>query len=352
MVFLLGAIKGNSQEVPAVPKERRLIVLPSLFRNPETRFGLILGAVYTLKLDKTENGRPSLIKAGVGYTQNKQFISYISGQIFTAERRYQLNADLGYYNYFFPFGGVGFSTPSDYNENYYVRFPRVRLTALRRAGANIYYGPKLAYDQYTIRRTQSGGLLEQSFITGSKGGPLFQYGFQLNYDSRDNIFSAQKGWLVESSVTASDNKVLGNYTFVNYVLNVNQYLAVKENTTFAWNVCGDFFTGDPPFNAMAYLGGPFNMRGFYSGRYRDRQAISSQAEIRWRIIPWFSVVGFLSSGTVANEISGMRFDQMLYTAGTGFRLTLNEKSRMGVRVDYAYTNKGYGNFYVGVGEAF
>jgi hypothetical protein len=52
---------------------------------------------------------------------------------------------------------------------------------------------------------------------------------------------------------------------------------------------------------LALLGGPETMRGYYMGRYRDKQLLAAQVE--WRFSIWwrFIGVGFYGIGDVTND---------------------------------------------------
>lgn len=334
-------------------KGRAFVVAPAPFRYPETRFGVVVAALYTFRFDTKDTiSRPSQIQVGGGYTQNKQVLSYVNSLLVTPGRKYLINTECGYYDYFYPFGGIGFSQPADYNENYFVKFPRIRATVLKRFGENIYVGPRFYYDQYKITKVEPNGLLDGGTITGSKGGSLVQYGLVSTFDTRDNIFSAYSGSFVEFGVTGASEAIAGNYNFTRVSMSASKYQPLRKNLTLVVNGTGDFYFGDPPFNGTAYLGGPRVLRGFYEGRYRNRKAISTQAELRWRVLPWLGFVGFVSTGTVANDIDGFRADQLLFSAGPGVRFTISQKDRLNLRIDYGQTNKGYGNLYVTFFEAF
>ncbi len=359
IVFLLICISAlwntvhGQDSIASAANKTTFIVLPAPFRYPETRFGVVVGGLLTYRLNSSDSlDRPSQLQAGGGYTQNKQILSYINSQIVTSGQRYLINTEFGYYRYFFPFGGIGFSEGKDYNENYSVLFPRVRATVLKRWSQNFYAGMRLFYDNYKLYNLAENGLLAEGKITGSAGGMLFQSGLVGVYDSRDNIFSPYQGSLIELSVTGGNKSVLGDYNFSRWFLSASKYFPLGKKVTLAGNAIADIYNGNPPFNNLAYLGGAKNLRGFYEGRYRNKKALSAQGEIRLRVLPWLGFVAFTGTGTVAETIDAFRIDQLLVTAGTGIRFTINKKDRVNLRIDYGQTNKGYGNFYLTFAEAF
>ncbi len=94
------------------------------------------------------------------------------------------------------------------------------------------------------------------------------------------------------------------------------------------------------------------MRGFYEGRFRDRQAISLQAEYRQQLLSRLGFVLFGSAGRVGNEISDLGVAGLKYGGGAGLRLMLNRKERLNIRIDYARGSNQSSGLYFAIGEAF
>jgi hypothetical protein len=99
------------------------------------------------------------------------------------------------------------------------------------------------------------------------------------------------------------------------------------------------------------LGGFRFLRGYYTGRFRDKNLVFYQTEIRipvyWRI----GVVAFAGVGQVAPDLKSFSFDQMKLTGGGGLRFTLSRRERANIRFDYGFTKDG-GGFYLVFGESF
>lgn len=77
---------------------------------------------------------------------------------------------------------------------------------------------------------------------------------------------------------------LGNkYAFSSTEVTTNYYHPVWKGGVLA----GQFHTllnyGDPPWGLMATLGSSYSMRGYYEGRYRDKNAMDVQLELRQHV---------------------------------------------------------------------
>ena len=93
------------------------------------------------------------------------------------------------------------------------------------------------------------------------------------------------------------------------------------------------------------------MRGYYTGRYRDRRALAAQLE--YRFLPLFSgsrfgAALFGSIGTVFPEWSVKR---LVWSVGLGPRFLLFPQKDIYTRFDIALTEEGSGVYFY-IGEAF
>ena len=97
------------------------------------------------------------------------------------------------------------------------------------------------------------------------------------------------------------------------------------------------------------------MRGYYGGRYRDRNYLAGQAELRYRMSERLGVVGFLGTGEVFH--STFTFPALKPNYGGGIRYFVDTEKGLSIRADYAVGQKMAGEarqsgFYIGLGQAF
>jgi hypothetical protein len=102
------------------------------------------------------------------------------------------------------------------------------------------------------------------------------------------------------------------------------------------------------------MGGDMMMRGYYQGRYRDKNLLAAQVE--YRILPfafskrWGAAV-FAAASAVAPELRAFQLDKTQFAAGGGLRYLLFQKKDIFLRLDVGFTREGPG-FYFFTGEAF
>ena len=93
------------------------------------------------------------------------------------------------------------------------------------------------------------------------------------------------------------------------------------------------------------------MRGYYEGRYRDRQYLAGQAEYRFPL--WWRIGGaaFAGMGDVAPDLGSFTFSSLKPSYGLGLRFMINKEEKVNIRLDYAWGKETSG-FYLEITEAF
>ena len=93
------------------------------------------------------------------------------------------------------------------------------------------------------------------------------------------------------------------------------------------------------------------MRGYYEGRYRDKNMIVFQMEHRMPVWWRFGMVGFLGFGDVSDTIRNFALKEFKHSIGFGIRYLLNPEEKLNIRLDYAF-GKDTSGFYITWFEAF
>ena len=105
---------------------------------------------------------------------------------------------------------------------------------------------------------------------------------------------------------------------------------------------------------LSLMGGESLMRGYYLGRYRDKNLIAGQLE--YRILPFnfskrWGASAFMAAGQVYDENETFQFKNLLPTGGLGLRFLVFPEKDIYTRVDVAFTEEGRGIYFF-IGEAF
>ncbi|WP_410966541.1 BamA/TamA family outer membrane protein, partial [Salmonella sp. SAL04182] len=169
------------------------------------------------------------------------------------------------------------------------------------------------------------------------------------WDDRDFIPNPRKGQYATLRYTHFAPDVGSDTRFDEYQLHYSRYHAVNDKDVLAWEADGAFTQGDVPWNMLPLLGSNHRMRGYYEGRYRDKNAISGQLEYRHKLSWRHGVVGWVGEGTMGSSLHHLDDGRWLPSAGVGYRFEF--KPRVNVRLDYG-VGKASSGFYFQVGEAF
>ncbi len=325
-------------------------IYPLIFYLPETRLGFTLAGIYTFRAEGNLSNKASNIQAGVGYTLNKQILTYAFFTYWRNENTQLIRGELGYYDYFYPFYGLGDSTLETAQEDYFVRFPRIRANYLISRNKEFYIGPSIHFDNYNIYRTEEARLLQTGDINGSEGGNVSGLGVAATLDRRDVQFYPRKGQFLEGSLLYYHSIIGSDYNYPKLSLAMSQYIPINQKMVLALNYLQEYSGDDAPFQELPLYGGPKYARGYVIGRYRDQHQVVLQAELRFPIIWRFKGAAFTSVGNVSDKLRNIT-DDLKFNYGLGLRFLLSKEDQLNIRFDYGFSSEG-GSAYLTIGEAF
>ncbi len=342
-----------TQEEDTLKDERKnfLIGFPAAFYTPETKWGFGAGGVYNFYLNENDTISPSSqLQLAVSYTQRKQVLIYLPFNLYMKEWTNLVEGEFGYYDYIFPFYGVGANSEKADFENYNSKYFRFQMDALKKVKKNIFGGIRYWIDTQDIYRIKEEGILDLNSVLGETGGIISGLGPVLRLDKRDNIYSTTNGSYVSLLYQRFDKLIGSEFNFGRVRIDARKFWSHKK-ITLAGQFYSDVNWGDVPFFQKAKLGGTKKLRGYLQGRYIDNISLIPQLEIRRPIWKRIGGVGFISTGSVISSLEDLPKSKWRYSYGAGLRYTLDKEKRLKVRVDYAFTPEG-SNFYFTIGEAF
>lgn len=218
------------------------------------------------------------------------------------------------------------------------------LTGRLYVGGTAEYNFTRATD-YSQKFTQTEYLPEGERMSYSATG----IGVNLEYDSRNSTTDASRG-IYASACEMIYPKGLGTCrgTLWSTTFTVDWYQRLWSSAVLAADLYGELHSDGTPWVMQSRAGGSYRMRGYYEGRYTDRNLIVLQVELRQRI--WRTLSGVVWGG--AGNIFGINsFDwrHTLPTYGLGVRWQLKYNIR--VRVDYGFGRRTSG-LVLSINEAF
>jgi hypothetical protein len=334
-------------------KSHGFLIFPLLQYSPETRAGVGISIVTYFRTSKKDTlYRPSVIHPFMGYTQNKQIFIESPFQLFFDKEKYYLYGLVSFFRYPYKFFGIGNNIPLDYSETYLSQYYSMTINVVKKIAPVVYAGVKIQTGIYSIKSIESQGLLYRNQISGIVGGVNNGIGLLVLYDTRDNIFSSSKGEYIEFSNVFNSPVFLSRYTYNSFIADARKFYRFYKKNIFAAQAYLNINAGNIPFYNLALLGGTKRMRGYYEGRYRDKNYLTFQLEYRSPFL--FNRVGaavFTAYGMVFDNIAGIQTSYIKPSYGAGIRIRFNRKELIHLRFDVA---KGYHSvgYYVTLSEAF
>jgi outer membrane protein assembly factor BamA len=361
LVFLLSENVCSAQGffknfLPDTSKHRKIFLnwIPFAGYSPETNFAFGAVGIATSNFGTdTVKQRPSSAQLALVYTLNKQLYFYIPYQLFFDEQKYSVYGEVGYYEYNYEFFGIGNNPtqPANYSEEYFVNYPRVRVTALRKLTTILYAGVKYSYDYFQITKEQPGGELITDSIPGSKGGGVSGLGAAFIIDSRDNIFFPSRGVYVETFLQPFTTWEGSDFKYTLFSVTASKYIATFKNQVLAFNLYYESAAGTAPFYELPYIGGETVLRGLYEGTFRNNYATALQGEYRFHIWRFIGGDVFGDMGEVFHTPHEASTTLLHYTYGGGLRFQVDPVQKINLRGDMGIY-KGQPAFYFTYGEAF
>jgi len=333
-------------------KKSSFILLPILFYTPETKIAGGLGCLYYFRTsDHKVKTRPSSIWMGLIYTQKKQFFIDFYPDLYLKKEVYHLTGNFSFRKFPDKFFGIGNNTTEDMEEHYTSQAFNLALCLQKKVRSKLYVGLQYEFEHSKIIKVENNGQLVKGEIEGSKGGTTSGMGAVINWDDRDSIIYPTRGIFCQLSANLFNQALGSDYNYNKFNLDFRQYSTLFFSHVLASQGYINIITGNPPFQKLSLLGGQNIFRGYYQGRYRDKNMIVFQTEYRMPIMWGFGLVGFVGIGDVADKMSNFKFGNFKYSIGLGIRYQISREEGTNLRLDFGFGKKSSG-VYITLNEAF
>ncbi len=351
LIFLLSSASAQQD---SAQNKLHLLVLPVIARSIETSWSFGTVGAFTFHIGKKDSTvRTSNFQVLGLYSLKKQLITALNGTLYFPKEKYILTEQFSFS--FFPdkFWGLGKSTPDSNEEPYNFKQVYIYLHGQHALAKYFYLGFLYEYQNLLKIEYQHAGLFDKENVVGRKAYHVSGLGLSLMYDTRNNAFAPDKGVLLQTSFNHFDPIEGSDFSYTNYVVDLRSYIKTFKKQVIAFQAYGFFNNGDTPLRSLASLGGANSMRGYYAGRYRDKNLAVLQAEYRIPVIGRLGVVAFGGIGNVTNHPNDLNFDLLKYSYGGGMRFALRKSEKLNLRFDYGIgKGKKDSGFYFQLGEAF
>ena len=325
---------------------------PYAYYTPETELAFGLGGIFIFYTSDHIDMLPSKVTIGGWYSTNGQYSLSLKPVIYFSHNKIYLELPLNFGHFVDRFWGIGNNTVDTGNEQYTLnaisatltfQVPPVWFSADRT-------GIIFDYNDTEIEDKQNNIYLIDNEVTGSNGGTLYGFGTDLVWDTRDNLFFPNSGGYQYFKFVVYPD--LSDFVYTFFELDVKHYNSFSPDHVLAGNFYFATTGGDVPFYKLPALGGQNRMRGYFEGRYRDKNYMTLQLEYRQYFWWKFGFVVFGGVGDVAPELTKFTINTIKYRYGLGLRFLFNKEEKVNLRVDLGFGNDGNSGIYFGIEEAF
>lgn len=350
--------------------------IPAAFIQQETGFAVSLASLPVWRFGTDTLTRKSNARLSGWISQKGQASVQLTHNIFTPGEKWYLLGELAYYKVNYFYYGIGNDTrKADESEvDYSLIIFNQRV--LHRLAPNWFGGlqyrlttlPTLSYGEPSesgrVNKFQAD--LNQGILTPAEaaGGTTSGFGPVLLYDGRDNVLATYRGQYLHVHGLFAGKYAGSDFNFNRFQIDARHFQPVfgNTNTILALQYLGQFHTGGHvPFRELSAFGADLGgsiynystlMRGIYEARYRDRQMMTFQAELRRKLFWRIDGAAFGAVGQVGNQLTDFSLGGTRVAGGIGARFRLNRRDRLNVRLDYGVGSGGSQGIYFAVGEAF
>lgn len=339
-------------------KKSSFVILPVLSSAPETGLEVGGAGLYSFYTDTANrNTRVSNIFGYATITTKGQNRLSLSTSYWTPQNKYHFTAGISYINFPFDFYGIGNNTFKANKDRIGQKRLKVNLAAEKKVADNFYIGLVAGGYHYDFTDGQPNSVFyTDPRVQFRRGGTNIYIGPSLIFDSRNNNTYTTSGALITSSFEITKGLFGLNYNGGFFNIEYTQFFSLSKKLVLGIDIQDQTLTGSQsPFFMMPTLGNDEIMRGYYNGRYRDRNLTVGQTELRYRLSDRIGIVGFVGTGEVFNK--SFSFSELKPNYGGGLRYFFDIEKGLSIRADYGIGQKVAGEarqsgFYVGLGQAF
>ncbi|MGY3053969.1 outer membrane protein assembly factor BamA [Pedobacter sp. UYEF25] len=334
--------------------------VPSFGYAQETGLQFGVGAIYSFYVDRKDTvNRSSNFSTTATYSTKRSYNFSLLGDAWTKGNRYHILEEIRFKKLPFSFYGLGNNTNAADEDKLVQQLIKLNFDLEKNTAENTYTGLSLGFEDYAFNDKITGGVLDSAKnIIGKQGGRVFYVGISQSYDTRNSNNYPTKGFFGRLTYQYAPN-IFGaqNFEGSKIGLNMRDFLRLGSKLVLGGQgIYNNVLSKNTPFYLLPQLGSDEIMRGYYSGRYRDKNLLAMQAELRYRYNNRFGAVIFAGAGTVWG-ISEFSLNTFKPNLGGGVRYFFDPAKGLSIRADYGIgekrpNEKRQNGLYLSLGEAF
>jgi hypothetical protein len=328
-------------------KKLSVLPVPAIGYSPETKTYIGVVTLFTFNNVSDSLTRSSNASVEFNYTWNKQVIFESDWNYFFPHEEWFTRGLVHYSKYPDLYYGIGFDTPESGEVNFQSNRFIFDIDVFRNIKKEVFLGFGVNYKQFgNIDYLNDTSMFYAELKSGNN------YGLKVLFlkDSRNNILSPSDGDYFEFSSVFN----VSSSFYTKILLDYRNYFGFGKagEHTLAGRFYHSTILGDPPFYDYPMIGGDKYVRGYYLGRFRDKNLSSVQLELRNHLFWRIGISTFCGISMVYGQVSNIESESFKPNAGVGLRFLVDKSEGTNLRIDYAVGAQNQSGFYVSFGESF
>lgn len=255
--------------------------------TPEASFGVGGAVLASFRMNKQDTiSQRSFLPAGLNLSINGTIVVAGAGTFFFNENRFRIYMNYGYRNEPSHYYGKGFEKAENlergdsttrFHRSYFQLYPRF----VWEVRPHFYLGG--LFDLNYTKVSDVNPVMEEDPYFQQFKRKYFNVGIGglIQYDTRDDVATPTRGMLLGANFKLFSKYWGGAYNYEIIELEYRQFKNVfRPRSTLAWIAKSQIGLGDIPFTELPTFGSPFDLRGYYMGKYRDKSMAYGIVEYR------------------------------------------------------------------------
>ena len=255
--------------------------------TPEASFGVGGAVLASFRMNKQDTiSQRSFLPAGLNLSINGTIVVAGAGTFFFNENRFRIYMNYGYRNEPSHYYGKGFEkaetiergdSTTRFHRSYFQLYPRF----VWEVRPHFYLGG--LFDLNYAKVSDVNPVMEKDPYFQQFKRKYFNVGIGglIQYDTRDDVATPTRGMLLGANFKLFGKYLGGAYNYEIIELEYRQFKNIfRPRSTLAWIAKSQIGLGDVPFTELPTFGSPFDLRGYYMGKYRDKSMAYGIVEYR------------------------------------------------------------------------
>lgn len=346
------SVRIFAQAPPKKPETDGIYPLPVFYYSPETGFAFGAGLFYFHNPDTTNpDQKAHEISSYAVYTTKSQFMAGFEGLRYFADNKYKAASNLKFSRFPRKFFGVGPDSPESAEERLTDVEYRAKFEFQFLIADWIYVGPIYHFQKFEMKKIEPGGILDTGKINGSGGTVASGAGVAATWDKRNAEFYPTGGFWLKASAKLYRKEIGSSANYALFGVEYKKFVGFGGDFALGFHAEGSFSAGETPFQMKPPLGGENIMRGYYEGRFLDKNLLAAQAEFRFPLFWRLGGVVYASAGESFPSFDRISANWMRFAVGAGGRFLADKDRKLNLRIDVAVSEFGP-QFYFNIKESF